>query len=42
MAQFFKCKKCGKIIEIVNKGCPVVVCCGDEMTELKANTRRRD
>ena len=38
MAQFFKCKKCGKIIEIVNKGCPVVVCCGDEMTELKANT----
>ena len=38
MAQFFKCKKCGKIIEIVNKGCPVLVCCGDEMTELKANT----
>ena len=38
MAQFFKCKKCGKIIEIVNKGCPVVVCCGEEMTELKANT----
>lgn len=38
MAQFFKCRKCGKIIEIVNKGCPVLVCCGDEMTELKANT----
>ncbi len=38
MAQFFKCKKCGKIIEIVNKGCPVLVCCGEEMTELKANT----
>ncbi|MBP3772920.1 MAG: desulfoferrodoxin [Treponema sp.] len=38
MTQFFKCKKCGKIIEIVNKGCPVQVCCGDEMTELKANT----
>lgn len=38
MAQFFKCKKCGKIIEIVNKGCPVVVCCGEEMMELKANT----
>ena len=38
MAQFFKCKKCGKIIEIVNKGCPVIVCCGEEMTELKANT----
>lgn len=38
MIQFFKCKKCAKIIEIVNKGCPVVVCCGDEMAELKANT----
>ena len=38
MVQFFKCLKCGKIIEIVNKGCPVVVCCGDEMKELKANT----
>ena len=38
MAQFFKCKKCGKIVEILSKGCPVVVCCGDEMIELKANT----
>ena len=38
MAQFFKCKKCGKIVEIVNKGCPVLVCCGEEMTEIKANT----
>lgn len=38
MAQFFKCKKCGKIIEIVNKGCPALVCCGEEMTEIKANT----
>ena len=37
MIQFFKCKKCGKIVEVVNKGCPVVVCCGEEMTELKAN-----
>ncbi|WP_407428462.1 desulfoferrodoxin [Treponema sp.] len=38
MIQFFKCKKCSKILEVVNKGCPVVVCCGEEMTELKANT----
>ena len=38
MAQFFKCKKCGKIVEIVNKGCPALVCCGEEMTEIKANT----
>ncbi|MBR4372734.1 MAG: desulfoferrodoxin Dfx [Treponema sp.] len=38
MLKFFKCKKCGKIVEVVNEGCPVVVCCGEEMTELKANT----
>ena len=38
MVQFFKCQKCGKIVEIVNKGCLVVVCCGEEMKELKANT----
>ncbi len=38
MAKFFKCKKCGKIVEIVNEGCPVIVCCGDEMIEMKANT----
>ncbi|MCR4821470.1 MAG: desulfoferrodoxin [Treponema sp.] len=38
MVKFFKCKKCGKIVEIVNPGCPVVVCCGEEMMELKANT----
>ena len=38
MIEFFKCKKCGKIVEIVNKGCPTVVCCGDEMLSLKANT----
>jgi len=38
MVKFYKCKKCGKIIEIVNPGCPVVVCCGEEMQELKANT----
>ncbi len=38
MIEFFKCKKCGKIVEVVNKGCPVVVCCGEEMQLLKANT----
>lgn len=38
MLKFFKCKKCGKIVEVVNAGCPVIVCCGDEMTEMKANT----
>ncbi len=38
MATFFRCKKCGKIITILNSGSPVTVCCGEEMYELKANT----
>lgn len=38
MAQFYRCNKCGKIIEIVNEGAPVTVCCGEEMRALTANT----
>lgn len=38
MAQFFRCKKCGKIIEIINGGAPDTICCGEAMSELKANT----
>lgn len=36
--QFFICEHCGNIISMVkNSGVPVV-CCGQKMTELKANT----
>jgi superoxide reductase len=36
--KFFICKKCGNLIGLVlNKGVPLV-CCGEEMTELVANT----
>ncbi len=38
MAKFLKCKKCGKIVRVVNEGCPVLMCCGEEMVEMKANT----
>ena len=38
MAQFFRCKICGKIIEIVNSGAVDTVCCGEVMSELRANT----
>ncbi len=38
MLTFFRCKKCGKIIGIVNGGAPATVCCGEEMYALKANT----
>ncbi|HBE02193.1 MAG: desulfoferrodoxin [Spirochaetes bacterium GWF1_41_5] len=34
----YKCEKCGNIIEGLWNGKPSVSCCGQEMTELKANT----
>ncbi len=37
-AKFFRCNHCGNIIAMVeDKGVPVV-CCGEKMEELKANT----
>ena len=36
--KILKCNKCGKIVEILHEGCPVVMCCGEEMKELTANT----
>lgn len=36
--RFFICKHCGNIIAMVSESGVPVVCCGEEMTELKANT----
>lgn len=36
--RFFKCSHCGNIIAYVHESGVRVVCCGDEMTEMKANT----
>ncbi len=37
-AKFFLCKHCGNLAElIIDKGTPLV-CCGEKMTELVANT----
>lgn len=36
--QYFRCKTCGKIIEIINAGALTTVCCGEDMIELIANT----
>ena len=35
---FFKCEKCGNIVELIKKGGGELVCCGDPMTKLEANT----
>ncbi|MGI6778339.1 MAG: desulfoferrodoxin family protein [Acetivibrionales bacterium] len=36
--KFFICKKCGNLIGMIeNKGIPMI-CCGEKMTELVANT----
>ena len=37
-AKFFKCEHCGNVaVKLVDSGVPMV-CCGDKMTELNANT----
>ncbi|MBQ9272742.1 MAG: desulfoferrodoxin [Mogibacterium sp.] len=36
--RFFKCKRCGQMVAVVNKtGCPIV-CCGEPMEEIIAGT----
>lgn len=36
--RFFICKHCGNIITMIDDQGVPVVCCGEKMTELKANT----
>ena len=36
--KFYKCTKCGNVITVVDPKCPGLSCCGQAMTELKANT----
>lgn len=36
--EFFKCRKCGKIITIVNKTGVPTICCGEEMQKLIPGT----
>lgn len=38
MAEFLRCRKCGKIVEVVAGGAPETVCCGEDMAPLRANT----
>ena len=36
--KFFICKHCGNLVGLIHEGGGQLVCCGDPMTELKANT----
>ena len=36
--KFYRCEHCGNIVAMVHEGGGTLVCCGDPMTELKANT----
>lgn len=36
--KFFRCKHCGNLIEMVHNSGAKVVCCGEPMEELTANT----
>jgi superoxide reductase len=36
--RFFRCKKCGNLVELINDGGGELICCGEPMQELKGNT----
>jgi superoxide reductase len=36
--QIYKCEICGNIVEVVHEGMGELVCCGQPMKELKANS----
>ncbi|WP_300282578.1 desulfoferrodoxin family protein [Peptacetobacter sp.] len=38
MAKFYLCEKCKKIVEVVHETPVPLMCCGQKMTELVANT----
>lgn len=38
MLKFFKCEECGPIVEVLGDKVAKLVCCGNEMKELVANT----
>ncbi|GHU51369.1 superoxide reductase [Clostridia bacterium] len=38
MKKFYKCEICGNLFGVIEDNGVVPMCCGDDMTELKANT----
>ena len=37
-SRFFRCSRCGNIVGLINEGKGTMVCCGEPMEELTANT----
>ena len=35
--QIYRCNVCGNIVELVHRGAGTLVCCGEDMEEIKAN-----
>lgn len=38
MLKFYRCPKCGNLVELIEDGKSPMICCGEPMKELKANT----
>lgn len=38
VVEFYKCKKCGKVIAMIKDSPSDTICCAESMVELKANT----
>ena len=36
--KFYRCSKCGQIVAVVKETGAPLICCGEEMTEIKAGT----
>ena len=36
--KFFRCRRCGNLIGLINDGQAPMICCGEKMTELIPNT----
>ncbi|MBM7623798.1 desulfoferrodoxin [Sporohalobacter salinus] len=36
--EIFKCDICGNVVELVQAGAPALVCCGEDMKKLEAQT----
>ncbi|HML48505.1 MAG TPA: desulfoferrodoxin FeS4 iron-binding domain-containing protein, partial [Clostridia bacterium] len=38
MSEFYRCEVCGNMVALIKKGGGTLVCCGEDMTKLEANT----